>query len=73
MYVSVSVLCKCHGGQKKTLDPIETELQTVISYHVGAKNQPQVLCKSSQLPNPLKQFLLLKTYLVMFNARRLFF
>lgn len=34
-------------GQKLALDPLELELQVIISYHVGTGNQTLVLCKSS--------------------------
>lgn len=34
-------------GQKLVLDPLELELQVIISYHVGTGNQTLVLCKSS--------------------------
>ena len=35
-------------GQKGALDPQEPELQMLVSCHVGAENQIQVLWKSSQ-------------------------
>jgi hypothetical protein len=35
-----------HGGHKRALDPLELELQGVVSYHMGAGNQIQVLSKS---------------------------
>lgn len=35
MYVHALGVC---GGQKKTLDPLEQELQGVVSYHVGPGN-----------------------------------
>lgn len=38
-YMSVPHVCTAHGGQKKTSDPVELELQMVLSYHVGARNQ----------------------------------
>lgn len=28
----------CYGGQKKSQDPLELELTTVVSYHVDAGN-----------------------------------
>jgi hypothetical protein len=36
------------GGQKRSLDPMEGELQTVMNYCVGAKNKYLVLYKSSK-------------------------
>lgn len=36
------------GGQKRTLGPLELEIQVVVSCHVGASNQTLILCKSSQ-------------------------
>ena len=35
--------CSAHGGQKRAVEPLEVELQTVVSCHVGARNQTQVL------------------------------
>ena len=40
--MSVLLECMCvhvpdlRGGQKRTFDPLELELQTVVSHHVGA-------------------------------------
>ena len=46
-------LCLCtayipgvHGGQKRVLDSLKLELQTVVSCPVGARNRTQVLWKS---------------------------
>ena len=36
--VWASCVCNAHRCQKKVLDPLELELQTVVSYHVGAGN-----------------------------------
>jgi hypothetical protein len=36
------------GGQKRAPDPLELEFQMVVTYHVGARNQKQVIWKSSQ-------------------------
>lgn len=30
-------------------DPLELESQAVVSHHVGARGQAQILCKGSQL------------------------
>ena len=47
--VSLCHTCvRCAGGQEKTLDSLELELQLVVSCHVGARNQTQVLWKSSR-------------------------
>lgn len=40
MYVYV---CSIQGGQKKVSEPLELKLEMVVSYHVGARNQFQVL------------------------------
>lgn len=37
-----------HGGQKTASDPLEPELQMVMSYCVGAGNQTWVVCKSNK-------------------------
>ena len=42
-----------HYGQKRVLEPVELRLQMVVSHHVDAGNQSQVLCKSSQCSYPL--------------------
>lgn len=39
MYVSVSCICKAHGGQKRVPGPQELELQVDVNLHVGAGNQ----------------------------------
>jgi hypothetical protein len=36
------------GGQKRVLDPLELELQTAVSHHVGAGTYIYVLRKNSQ-------------------------
>lgn len=43
------IMCvlSAHSGQKWELDPLELEW-TVVSCHVGAGSQMQVLCKSSK-------------------------
>jgi hypothetical protein len=43
MYVSALPECttcmpRAHGGQKTVLDLLELDLQTVVSYHMGAGN-----------------------------------
>lgn len=37
-----------HGGQKRALDPLGLELQTVINCPVGAGKFTRALCRSSQ-------------------------
>jgi hypothetical protein len=44
----VPCIYSAHGDQKRELDPLELEIQTIVSYHVGAGNQIQVLSKNSQ-------------------------
>lgn len=53
MSVRVPALCRqccVHGGQREVSDALELEFQTVVGYHVVARNQTWVLCKSSQCP-----------------------
>jgi hypothetical protein len=55
-FIGISVVSTCvymdhmcaHGGQKQASDPLELELQVVVSCHVGAGNQPKDLGKSNQ-------------------------
>ena len=47
-YICVPWVSSSHGGQKRASDPLKLELQTIVSYHMGAGNQTCVLCKSSQ-------------------------
>jgi hypothetical protein len=35
-------------GQKRVLYPLQLELQKFVIFHVGIRNQTQILCKSSQ-------------------------
>jgi hypothetical protein len=35
-YVFVPHVCSVLRGQKRALDPLEPEIQTVVSHHVGA-------------------------------------
>ena len=44
----------CSVGQKRVLDPLELELQTVVSYHVGAGNRNRDLCSQSPAPHKLQ-------------------
>ena len=34
-----------HKGQKRSLDPLELELQVIVSHYVGAENQTQVFAR----------------------------
>lgn len=34
------------GDQKKVLNPVELDLQVVVSHHVGSGTQTWVLCKN---------------------------
>lgn len=36
MYAGAPHMYSAHGGKKRALDPLELELQLVVSYHVGA-------------------------------------
>ena len=38
------------GRYKRALDPLDLELQVVVSHYVGAGNEIQVLWKSIQCP-----------------------
>lgn len=38
MYVCVACTCSDCGGQKREPDPLDLELQTVGSHHVGSGN-----------------------------------
>lgn len=49
MYVSVLCIHACPwGGWKKGPAPLELELLTALSHHVGVRNRTCVLCKSSK-------------------------
>lgn len=47
MYAHVPHVCFVPRGQKKMPDPLELELQKVVSCHVGAGTQTQTLPMSS--------------------------
>lgn len=39
LHISLYTVCSSdHGGQKRTSNPLELELQPAVSYHVGARN-----------------------------------
>lgn len=40
--------CSTYGGPKRAAEPLELELQQVVSLYVGARNQVQALCKNSR-------------------------
>lgn len=46
MHVCVLCVCSVSGGQKE-LEPLELDLPMVVSHHVGAESQTQVLWQSS--------------------------
>lgn len=48
VYICIPHSCIAYVGQKATLDPLELELEVVVSHHVGAENQTRVLRKSKQ-------------------------
>lgn len=48
MYACAPHSCSVWRGQKMVSDPLELELQTVMSFQLGAGNRSQVLWKSSQ-------------------------
>jgi hypothetical protein len=41
-------MADAHGSQKRELNPMKLELQTVVSHNGGAENQALVLWKSSK-------------------------
>jgi len=48
-------ICPCiagmpgaHGGQKSVSDPLELELQTVVSHRVDSRNRAWAFCKNSK-------------------------
>jgi hypothetical protein len=41
-YLCITCMPGAHGGQKWVLDPLELELQMVVSSHLGAVDQAQV-------------------------------
>lgn len=46
IYLCAMYVCSTGEGQKRLLGPLELELQTVVSPHMRAMNQTQVLCRS---------------------------
>lgn len=49
-FVFANVFCtwSACGGQKRMLDALELELETVVSHHKGGGKQTQVLLQSSE-------------------------
>ena len=48
MCVCATFTHDAHRGQKRALDPLDLDLQMVVSQHVGAAHTPWVLWKGSQ-------------------------
>lgn len=49
MYVEGELsACGTCGTQKIIFNPLELEWQMIVSHHMAAENQTQVLCKTSQ-------------------------
>lgn len=42
LYLSAPYVYSAHRGRKKTLIPLELELQVVVSRHVGAEDRPDL-------------------------------
>ena len=51
MYVRTMCVPGTHRAQKNVLDPLEVELQMVLSHYVGVGNQTWVLCKGNSALN----------------------
>lgn len=49
-------MCSVWGYQKKVLDSLGWEFQTVVSCHVGDRNQTRVLWNSNQSSSSLSLF-----------------
>lgn len=49
LHVCMHTVCMpdTYGGQKRASDPLEPQSQAVVSHHVGARAQTQVLCKTA--------------------------
>lgn len=50
VYMCIVCLCSTCGGQKRAPHSREWESQVFLHYHVGARYQIWVLCKSNQSP-----------------------
>lgn len=48
MYDCTLHICSSHRSKKRMVDPLEPELQMVVSHDVGSGTQPQFLWKSNQ-------------------------
>jgi hypothetical protein len=46
--MSIIYVSGAHEDQKRASDPLELELQTVVSHHVGSRNQTWVLWRNGQ-------------------------
>jgi hypothetical protein len=54
MCVCATFTHDAHRGQKRALDPLDLDLQMVVSQHVGAAHTPWVLWKGSQCSESLR-------------------
>lgn len=52
--------CSAHGGQKRGLDPLGLELESVVSCHVGTGNQSHALWESRWRPQLLSHLRFLR-------------
>ena len=50
MYVCIPHACNARSVQKSAVDSLGLDLQMVVSWHVGAGNQTQLLEKSTPAP-----------------------
>lgn len=49
MYAGAPHVCSAHRGEKRALDPLELELQLVVSYHVGAGVQKEPVSSAREV------------------------
>ena len=52
-WISVYHVCSAHRGQERAADPLELELQTVLSYHVALGRSLHPLGEWPQCSEPL--------------------
>lgn len=46
IHICTMCISDAQEWQKRVLDPLQQEIQTVVSHHVGARNETQALCNS---------------------------